>query len=207
MKNRSKFGKLFFITVVITMMVVTLVFVRQAAAESNSIIRLSLVNDSQFDFVLYIFGVNHGEEYEITVPPYSNGKLFIQPDAYDYYMEICNYSKSGQFDLFNFQTIHAPICGGKAEGFTHKPHHIDLSQIIKPVRVKIRNMTGEDVGVYLRTQIDHHFLNLKAGEHLEVLLRKEPGIDYVYSFFGCGDQLISGYYTPRQTPPLDLKCP
>ena len=63
MKNRSKFGKLFFITVVISMMVATLVFVRQAAAESNSIIRLSLVNDSQFDFVLYIFGENHGEEY------------------------------------------------------------------------------------------------------------------------------------------------
>ena len=207
MENKSRFRKLFFFLVIACVMVATIVFVRQATAESDQVIRLTLVNDSQFDFILYIYGKNHKQEYRATVAPYTTDKLFIEPDEYEYYMEVCNYSKLGQFDLWTFQTIHAPVCGGKAEGFTHKAHHIDVSQLIKPVRVTIRNMTGEDVELYLRTQEDHHFLNLVAGEHLQVLLKKEPGIDYVYSFLGCGDQLISGYYTPRQTPPLDLKCP
>jgi len=206
-KKRPQFEKIIVAIIFIAVLAGTAVFVRTALADSNNVIRLSLVNDSQFDFILYIYGKNHGHEYSITLPPYSDGKLFIQPDEYDYYMEVCNYSKFGQLDLWTFQTIHAPVCGGKAAGFTNKAHHIDVSQLVKPVWVTIRNMTGEDVEVYLRTQDDHHYLNLEAGEHLKVLLKKEPGIDYVYSFLACGDQLISGYYTPRQTPPLDLKCP
>lgn len=207
MKKRSQFRKLILAVILFSLLAVTAVYTHQAFADSNPVIRLTLDNDSQFDFILYIFGKNYGNVYSMTVPPYSEGKLFIQPDSYDYYMEVCNYSTFGVFDLWTFQTIHAPICGAKAAGFSNKPHHIDVSRLLKPVWVKIRNMTGEDVGLYLRTQEDHHFLNLKAGEHLQVLLKKEPGVDYVYSFQACGGQLITGYYTPRQTPPLDLKCP
>ena len=207
MKNRSQIQKLIVAVVIVAVLAVSAIFASRALADTNPVVRLTMVNNSQFDFTLHITGQKYSYEYKMTLPPHSDGKLFIQPDEYDYYMEACNYSKFGELDLRTFQTIHVPVCGGKAAGFSNKPHHIDVSKLVKPVWVKIRNMTGQEVGLYLRTQEDHHFLTLKAGEHLKVLLKKEAGIDYVYSFLGCGDQLITGYYTPRQTPPLDLKCP
>lgn len=177
-----------------------------AADSASTVIRLSVDNASQFPFYLYLYGAG-GQEYSISVPAYSDGKLFIQPGDYAYYMEACNYSKYGTMALPNFQTIHVPVCGGRAAGFKHSTHHIDVATIMKPVRVKIRNKTGEDIGVYVRTQEDHHFLNLKKGEVIEVILKKEEGIQYVYSFQACGGQLIAGYYTPMAKWPLDLKCP
>jgi hypothetical protein len=122
-------------------------------------------------------------------------------------MEACNYSKFGTMDLSTFQTIHVPVCGGRAEGFKHKTHHIDVATLVKPVRVTIDNKTGENVGIYLRTLEDDHFLNFEPGESMELILRQEPGIQYVYSYVACGGQLISGYYYPLYRVPLELKCP
>jgi hypothetical protein len=207
MNKRTRIRFAIFAIVLVAVLGVSAVFASSALADVKPIIRLTVVNSSQFDFSLYIFGENYGNEYTMNVPPYSQSKIFIKPDEYSYYMEACNYSKFGEMDLWVFQTLHVPVCGGKAAGYQNKSHHIDISKIFKPVRVKIRNMTGQAVELYLRTMDDHHFLTLEQGEHLEVILRKESGIDYVYSFLACGDQLITGYYTPRQTPPLDLVCP
>jgi len=177
-----------------------------AEGVTKSIVRLSVVNTSQFDFYIYLYG-SGGVEYTLSVPAGTDEKIFIQPGEYQYYMEACNYSKFGSMDLSTFQTIHVPVCGGRAAGFKHKPHHIDVSTIIKPIRIKVRNKTGDNVGVYLRTVDDHHFLNLVPGEVLEVFLRKEEGVQYVYSFQACGGKLITGYYTPLARIALDLKCP
>ncbi len=177
-----------------------------AADSTTSVIRLSVVNNSQFPFYLYLYGAG-GYEYTLEVSAYSSGKEFIYPGEYSYYMEACNYSKFGEMDLSTFQTIHVPICGGRAAGYKHKTHHIDVATLVKPVRVTIDNETGENVGVYLRTLDDDHFLNFKPGESMELILRQEPGIQYVYSFQACGGQLISGYYYPLFRVPLVLECP
>jgi hypothetical protein len=176
-----------------------------AADANKSIIRISVDNASQFPFSLYLYG--DAGEYSIKVPARSDGKIFIKPGEYYYYMEACNYTKFGNMDLSTFQTIHIPVCGGRAAGYKHKSHHIDVATIVKPVRIRVRNKTGDEVGVYLRTMDDHHFLNFKQGEIQEVILRKEPDTRYVYSFQACGGQLITGYYTPLVRIPLDLKCP
>jgi len=207
MNTRTRIRFTIFAIVLVAVLGASAAFATTALADVKPIIRLTVVNTSQFDFYLNMYGENYGNEYTMNVPAYTQSKIFIKPDEYSYYMEACNYSKFGEMDLWTFQTLHVPVCGGKAAGYTHKAHHIDVSQIFKPVKVKIRNHTGQAVGLYLRTQDDHHFLNLEQGEHLEVILRKEAGIDYVYSFLACGNQLITGYYTPRVTPPLDLVCP
>lgn len=207
MKKRTHLRLVIFAIILVAVLGVSAIFAGNALADVKPIIRLGFVNNSQFDAILHIYGKNYGNEYSLVLPPYSEGKLFIKPDEYSYYMEACNYSKMGEMDLWTFQTIHVPVCGGKAVGYHNKPHHIDVSRLFKPVWVKIRNMTGETVELYLRRIDDHHFLTLEPGEHLELILWKEPGIDYVYSFQACGGKLITGYYTPRQTPPLDLKCP
>jgi hypothetical protein len=191
----------------VALMGATALVTRNAFAEEAPVIRLTVINTSQFPFTLYIYGEGHGKEYMMKVPAHSDDKIFIQPDMYAYYMEACNYEKNGTMDLTVFQTLHIPVCGGKAAGFRNKSHHIDVSRLVKPVWVKVRNKTGEAVELYLRTTEDHHFLKLESGEILELILKKEEGVQYAYSFLACGGQLITGYYTPRQTPPLDLKCP
>jgi hypothetical protein len=205
MKKNARIRYTIFAVFFIAVLVVSSVFTGDVLAETKSIIRLSVINSSQYHFYLYLYG--GGEEYTIKVPAYTSDKIFIKPGEYSYYMEACNYSKYGKMDLSVFQTIHVPVCGGRASEMRTKFHHIDVSTIMKPVRVKIRNKTGDDVGLYLRTMEDHKFLNLSPGEVLEVILKKEEGIQYVYSFQACGGKLITGYYTPMVRWPLDLKCP
>lgn len=204
MKQHVRIKLSVFITLIIAILGVSAIFATDALAEP-SIIRVSVVNTSQYDFYLYLYG--GGADYTFDVPANSTAKYFITPGVYSYFMEACNYSKSGTMDLSVFRTIHIPTCGGRASEYRSKFHHIDVSQIMKPVNVRVRNKTGEDVSVYLRTLDDHHFLNLTKGEMVELILRKEPGIQYVYSFLGCGGQLVAGYYTPLVRIPLDLKCP
>lgn len=180
-------------------------FATDALAGTKPDIRITILNNSQFSFYLYLYG--GGEEFTLRVPARSSEIYFITPGEYYYYMEACNYTKSGNMDLSVFQTIHIPVCGGRASQKASKFHHIDVSTIMKPVRVKVRNKTGENVGVYIRTIEDHHFLNLVKGEVTELILKKEEGIQYVYSFFACDGQLVVGYYSPLTRWPLDLKCP
>ena len=204
MKSRNRLTV--FVVLMIAALGFTAFFTSSAlATELKPIVRVTAINESQFDFYLYLYG--GGREYTLSVPSGSKGKLFIKPGEYSYYMESCNYSKFGTVDLSTFQIFHIPVCGGRAAGYKHKSHHIDVASIIKPIRIKIRNKTGENVGVYLRTTDDHHFLNFEPGEIQEVVMRKEPGIQYVYSFQACGGQLVTGYYTPLVRIPLDLKCP
>jgi hypothetical protein len=180
-------------------------FTTDALAETKPVIRITVLNNSQFPFYLYLYG--GGEEFTLQVPARSSEKYFITPGEYSYYMEACNYSKFGKMDLSVFQTIHVPVCGGRAAQKASKFHHIDVSTIMKPVKVKVRNKTREDIGVYIRTIEDHHFLNLVKGEVIELILKKEEGIQYVYSFYACDGQLVVGYYSPLARWPLDLKCP
>jgi len=182
------------------------IFTSSAMAGSTYVTRFTVFNNSQFPFYIYLYGAG-GTEYSLDVAAHSKGKLFINPGEYSYYMEACNYSKFGKFDLSTFQTLHVPVCGGRAEGYKHKTHHIDVATLIKPVRITINNKTGENVGLYLRTLDDHHFLNFTPGDSMELILLQETGVQYVYSFQACGGQLVSGYYTPLHRIPLNLECP
>ena len=204
-KSRIRFIVLAILFVAI--LAASVVFTRNVLADTKSVVRFKVENDSQFPFIIFMYGEEQGREYSMTVPAYSKDKVFVVPDTYSYLMESCNYANQGTLDLSVFQTLHVPVCGGKAAGYRNKAHHIDVSRFVKPVKSKIRNQTGEDVELYLRTVDDHHFLTLEAGEIMNVILKKEEGIQYVYSFLACDGQLVTGYYTPRVTPPLDLKCP
>ena len=207
MFNNSRIRFIVFVLMFAAIIAASVVFTSNVLADTKDVVRFKVENDSQFPFIIFMYGEESGKEYSMTVPAYSKDKVFVVPDTYSYLMESCNYANQGTLDLSVFQTLHVPVCGGKAAGYRNKAHHIDASRFVKPVRSKIRNQTGETVELYLRTVDDHHFLNLDAGEIMEVILKKEEGIQYVYSFLACGDQLITGYYTPRVTPPLDLQCP
>jgi hypothetical protein len=205
MKKDARIRYTIFAVIFIAVLVVSSVFASDALAGTKSIIRITAINNSQFPFKIYLYG--GGEEYTLKVPPRDSDKIFIKPGVYSYYMEVCNYSHSGTMNLSVFRTLHIPVCGGRASQKDSKFHHIDISRIVKPVKVKVRNKTGDEIGVYLRTQEDHQFLNLASGEVIEVFLKKQEDIQYVYSLLGCGGQLVSGYYTPLHRWPLDLKCP
>jgi len=203
MKRTSRSRLVIFTIFLITILGITAVFTDTALAEKSGVVRLTVINNSQFDFSLELYGPG---EYSIYVPAKSDGKIIVDRNEYSYVMEACNYVKTGTLNMTIFQTIHVPACGGNAGAVRNKLHHIDVSKLFKPVRITIRNKTNEKIGLYLRTIENHYFLNIKANEITTAVVLKEPDVLYVYSYLACGE-LITGYWTPVVSPPFDLKCP
>jgi hypothetical protein len=172
----------------------------QAADEGKSYMtRLTIYNNSQFDFTISLWG---GEQYNFTVPPHSDASYLVVRGDYAYTLKSCNHTASGDLDLNIFQIMHVPVCGGNAGGKSKYLHNIDVSKIVKGVNIKIHNQTKEAIGLYLRTTDKHHFLNLAPREVLTLLVLRDT---YVYSYVACGE-LQSGYYAARVNIPLKLTC-
>jgi hypothetical protein len=197
MKNKS----IVRLAVIGILFVVVLMGSVQAAFASSlwAPVRLTVINESQYDFSILLYGP---EQASLTVHPDQTGIKIVNRGMYSFTMRACNSSKNGKIDLNYEQTIHVPVCGGTAGPLGDKEHHLDASDYIKPVRVTIRNLTGEKIGIYIRTPEKHHFLNFEPGEKQTIILFKEQ---YVYSYVACGE-LIVGYYTPQVSPPFDLTC-
>ncbi|MEN8173203.1 MAG: hypothetical protein ABFS03_10035 [Chloroflexota bacterium] len=162
-------------------------------------VRLTIINGSQFEFSIYLYGP---EQRFISVPAHATYVTLVSRNWYSFTMTACNHTEPGTLDLNMEQTIHVPVCGGRAFAPVYRPHHVDVADYIKPIRVKIRNQTGSPVDVYIRTLDEHHFLNLDYGEIQLAFLNKQQ---YVYSYYACGE-LYAGYYTPFVSYPFDVKC-
>jgi len=172
-----------------------------AQAADNSLyapVRLTVVNNSQFDFSLILFGP---DQVSISVTPGQTGIKVVNRGIYSFTMRSCNYSKTGTMDLSIEQTIHVPVCGGDAGTVGDKHHHIDSSDYIKPIKVRVRNKTGEVIGFYLRTMENHFFFNFEPGVTYVIV----PKDQYVYSYVACG-KLVTGTYLTSFVIPLDLRC-
>jgi len=191
--------KTFWTAVLIALLAALAVPATAAMAEKPPTVRLTVINESQYEFSMYLYGP---EQRFLTVPAGATYAIIVNRNWYSFTMDACNYTESGTLNMTMEQTIHVPICGGRALAPGYKPHHIDVADYIKPIRVKIRNKTGEQVGVYIRTLDEHHFLNFDAGEiQFDFMLKQQ----YVYSYFAC-DKLYAGYYTPYVSIPFDLTC-
>ena len=171
---------------------------RSAQASVYAPVRVTVINKSQFDFSLVLFGPS---QVTISVAPGDTVAKVVNRGVYSFTMRSCNYTETGTMDITVYRIIHVPVCGGNAGSLADKPHNIDASDYIKPIKVKIRNGTGETVGFYLRTLDRHFFYNFEPGVSYIIV----PKDNYVYSFVACGE-LKAGYYTPLSSVPFDLKC-
>jgi hypothetical protein len=173
-----------------------------AGCGKPALVRFTIVNKSQHPFTIHLYGP---ETLSFTVAPESKEAHAITRGTYNFNMEACNHSSSGVLNLNMYQTMYVPVCGGTEPKGQNKPHAIDTSDYIKPVRITIHNKTGEKVHLYLRTIENHYYLDLDPwGENSEVQIIV-PRDRYVYSFYACGD-LEAGYYDARTYIPLDLVC-
>lgn len=163
------------------------------------IVRLTVINESQFEFSISLYGP---EQHFIKVPAKTTYFTFVSRDWFSFTMNACNYTEVGTLNMNMEQTIHVPVCGGRAINPGYKPHHVDVADYIKPLKAQIRNKTGAPVELYIRTLDEHHFLNLDTGEIQYVILLKRQ---YAYSYFACGELRV-GYYTPFVSKPFDLTC-
>ena len=189
------------IAVLIALIITVTIPATDALAEiiKPPIVGLKIINESQFEFSISIYGP---EYHFFEVPAYSTLSATVSRDVYSFTMNACNHTKTGTLDMTMEQTIHVPICGGRAIVPGYKPHHIDVADYIKPIRIRLRNKTGAHAEIYIRTLDEHHFLNLNTGEVQDVILLKKQ---YVYSYLACGELKV-GYFTPFVSLPFDLTC-
>jgi len=166
--------------------------------EQNPNVRFTVINYSQHPVSVSAYGP---EYFSVEVDPYSKGSVIVPRGVYKFNMEACNHTSSGVLNLNIFQTMYAPVCGGKGVA-NPKNHKIDVADYIKPVRVEIINKTWEPIRLYLRTLDNHYYLNLDPRETIYQIVPRDR---YVFSYVAC-DELQSGYYNARAKISLDLRC-
>ena len=166
--------------------------------EPNPNVRFTVINHSQHPVSV---SANGPEYFSIDVSPYSKGSVIVPRGTYTFNMEACNHTSSGVLNLNIFQTMYAPVCGGKGVAVP-KNHKIDVADYIKPVRVEIINKTWEPIRLYLRTLENHYYLNLDPKETIYQIVPRDR---YVFSYLAC-DDLQSGYYNARAKISLQLRC-
>jgi hypothetical protein len=166
--------------------------------EQNPNVRFTIINHSQHPVSV---SANGPEYFSIEVDPYSKGSVIVPRGVYKFNMEACNHTSSGVLNLNIFQTMYAPVCGGKGVT-TPKNHKIDVADYIKPIRVEIVNNTWEPIRLYLRTLDNHYYLNLEPRETIYQIVPRDR---YVFSYVAC-DDLQAGYYSARSKISLDLRC-
>ena len=166
--------------------------------EPNPNVRFTVINHSQHPVSV---SANGPEYFSIDVSPYSKGSVIVPRGTYKFNMEACNHTSSGVLNLNIFQTMYAPVCGGKGVAVP-KNHKIDVADYIKPVRVEIINKTWEPIRLYLRTLENHYYLNLDPKETIYQIVPRDR---YVFSYLAC-DELQSGYYNARAKISLQLRC-
>ena len=174
--------------------------VAQATVSKSPIVRLTINNNSQHPYTLTLY--NSSNNYEVTVEGHTQSVMFIERGVYQFWMKACNHTKEGSLDLTMMYTIHVPVCGGNSGKLGDKPHNLDVADYIKMVKVKIRNKTKEHIGVYVRTDENHYFLNLKPKE---IIYQTMPKDIYRVSYVACGDLIVTEYKSLVMMP-LDLKC-
>lgn len=203
MKNQPSIRKIKLAFVLMAMIFALAIPAGAALADENDPgpILFKVINESQFEFTLWLYGPN---KYEITVQPYSEESFYFDRGWYAFTMFACNESTVGTMDLRLPKTMHVPVCGTTAGHIGQANQHLDASDFIpRPVKIQIRNRTNEPIDVYIRTLTDHNFLSFEALE-IKYVTVKESGSEYVYSYIACGE-LRSGYFMPN-TVPLDLTC-
>jgi hypothetical protein len=201
MKNLTPVRISLFVAILMVMLIALALPGDNALAyeDKSAKVRFTIINYSQHPFSLT---ANGPEYYQFQVAPYSKRVYIVPRGTYSFVMEACNRTTSGTLNLNIFQTMHVPVCGGKAGKMGTKNHNIDVADYLKIVKIKIRNKTHQDIRLYLRTLDYHHYLNLDPKEVTTLNVVRDR---YVYSYLACGN-LESGYYEARQYIPLDLKC-
>ena len=82
-----------------------------AYEDKNPNVRFTIIYYSQHPFTLT---ANGPEYYKFEVAPYSKRFWIVPRGTYSFVMEACNRTSTGTLNLNIFQTMHVPVCGGKA---------------------------------------------------------------------------------------------
>ena len=175
----------------------------QAAADSPTTpyARFTIENNSNAYFIIVLSGT---KDYVFEVPAKTKKSFAPVRGIYSYVMGACNFSATGTIDLTKGQTIHVPVCGGSAKALRTKNHHIDASEIIRPIRIRIWNKTGE-ANTLLLTNVDtrkSYYLELGFNEKTELILLKG---DYRFSYMACGNHQF-GIYEAKARNRLEMTC-
>ncbi len=167
--------------------------------DKSPYVRMHVINKSQFDFTIAIFGK---KDYKLKLSPRSDKSVIVERGTYSFVMHACNATETGTINLNLFRNVIVPVCGGSALNKRKNPHNFDTTQYIKSIRMRVKNKTHEKITVYIRNKKRNYWATVEPKQWASLLVFREQ---YVYSFVACG-KLQSGYYKARANQPLYLTC-
>jgi len=170
-----------------------------AAGEKTGPVGLTVENRSSGYVYLWLEGPSF---YYLVVKPGETGIYTVMRGEYFQTVRACGDTASTIVDLSKQTRMIMPLCGANAKQAGTSPYVVDLSRLIKIVKVTVKN-ESETRMLAILTGPSTYVFTLNKGESRDYTIAKG---DYMVQYFACG---WYGYknFTAYHGSSLEISCP
>lgn len=170
-----------------------------AAGEKTGPVGLTIENRSSGYIYLWLQGPSF---YYLVVKPGETKVFTIVRGEYFQTVRACGDTASSIVDLSKQTRMIMPLCGANAKQSALSPYVVDLSTIIKIVKVTVKNESDTRLLAIL-TGPSTYVFSLNKGESRDYTIAKG---DYTVQYFACGWYGYKNFYAYHGSS-LELSCP
>jgi hypothetical protein len=170
-----------------------------AVIEKSELVALTVENRSSGIMYLWLDGVAF---YYLTIEPGETKLFTVERGEYYQKVRACGDTAESIVDITKRTRMIMPVCGGHASQAATSPYVVDISEIIKIVKVTVENDSESRLLAILTGPATYVFL-IDEGESKDYTIAKG---DYSVQYFACG---LVGFedYSAYQGSKLSLSCP
>jgi hypothetical protein len=170
-----------------------------AIAEKSELVALTVENRSSGIMYLWLDGVAF---YYLTIGPGETKLFTVERGEYYQKVRACGDTAESIVDITKRTRMIMPVCGGHASQAATSPYVVDISEIIKIVKVTVENESDTRLLAILTGPSTYVFL-IDEGESKDYTIAKG---EYSVQYFACGRV---GYedYSAYHGSKLSLSCP
>jgi len=170
-----------------------------SAAEKSELVALTVENRSSGIVYLWLDGVAF---YYFAIDPGETIVYTVTRGEYYQKVKACGDTAESIVDITKRTRMIMPVCGGHASQAATSPYVVDLSEIIKIVKVTVENDSETRLLAILTGPATYVFL-IDEGDSKDYTIAKG---DYSVQYFACGKV---GYkdYSAYHGSKLSLSCP
>lgn len=170
-----------------------------AAGEKTGPVGLTVENRSSSYVYLWLEGPSF---YYLVVKPGETKIFTVMRGEYFQTVRACGDTASSIVDLSKQTRMIMPVCGANAKQAGTSPYVVDLSKVIKIVKVTVKNESDTRMLAIL-TGPSTYVFTLDKGESRDYTIAKG---EYTVQYFACG---WYGYknFTAYHGSSLEISCP
>jgi hypothetical protein len=170
-----------------------------AILEKSELVALTIENRSSGIVYLWLDGVAF---YYFAIDPGETIMYTVARGEYYQKVRACGDTAESIVDITKRTRMIMPVCGGHAGQAATSPYVVDLSEIIKIVKVTVENDSETRLLAILTGPATYVFL-IDEGDSKDYTIAKG---DYSVQYYACGTVGYKDYYAYHGSK-LSLSCP